>query len=372
MDGNKDDALKCLKIGKAALESGDRGRALKFLSKARRLDPSLPVDELLSAARGGESQDHSSSSNGVNPSDAPTAEEAGNPESGVDSTASSSTTARTRVSSNGSSNGSARVCTEEQIAIVREIKKQKDFYKILGLERNCTIEDVRKAYRKISLKVHPDKNNAPGSDEAFKAVSRAFQCLSNEESRKRYDLVGSEEPNYGVGRPAARNYYNGFNGFYEADFDADEIFRNFFFGGGPMQTTPFGTFQFRTGGMGRHTANEMHGGGGFSLRTLIQILPVLLLLLLNFLPSSEPVYSLSRTYQHDYKVETPRGVPYYVKRDKFEQDYPYQSSERVALEKRIEREYIGILSQNCRVELQRRNWGLSHETPYCDMLQKFD
>ncbi|XP_039125246.1 chaperone protein dnaJ 49-like [Dioscorea cayenensis subsp. rotundata] len=370
MDGNKDDALKCLRIGKVALESGDKGRALKFLSKAHRLDPSLPIDELLSAALGGESQDESSSSNGVNPSDAPPAEEAGNTDSAFASTASSSTTARTRISSNGSA---ARGCTQEQIAIVREIKKQKDFYKILDLERNCTIEDVRKAYRKISLKVHPDKNSAPGSDEAFKAVSKAFQCLSNEESRKRYDLVGSEELNYGVGRPAARNNYHGFNGFYESDFDADEIFRNFFFGGGPMQTTPFGTFHFRTGGMGRHTANEMHGGGGGSnLRILIQILPVILLLLLNFLPSSEPVYSLSQSYQHDYKVETPRGVPYYVKRDKFEKDYPYQSSERLALEKRIEREYIGILSQNCRVELQRQRWGLSYETPYCDMLQKFD
>ncbi|KAM0944897.1 putative DnaJ domain, Chaperone J-domain superfamily [Dioscorea sansibarensis] len=375
MDGNKDDALKCLRIGKAALESGDKGRALKFLSKARRLDPSLPIDELLSAARGGESQDESSSSNGVNPSDAPPAEGPGNTDSGFASTASSSTTARTRVPSDGSPNGSARICTEEQIASVKEIRKQKDFYKILGLERTCTIEDVRKAYRKISLKVHPDKNSAPGSDEAFKVVSKAFQYLSNEESRKRYDLVGSEEPNYGVGRPAARNNFHGFNGFYEADFDADEIFRNFFFGGGPMQTTSFGTFHFRTGGMGRHTANEMHGGGGgggFNLRTLIQILPVLLLLLLSFLPSPEPVYSLSRTYQHDYKVETPRGVPYYVKRDKFEQDYPYQCSERVALEKRIEREYIGILRQNCRVELQRRSWGLSYETPYCDMLRRFD
>ncbi|KAJ0977787.1 hypothetical protein J5N97_013261 [Dioscorea zingiberensis] len=328
MDGNKDDALKCLRIGKNALESGDRARALKFLTKARRLDPSLPIDELFSAASAGESQDHSSS-NGVNPSDTPPAEEPGNPDSSfASSTASSSTTSRARVSSNGSPEGPARLYTEEQIAIVREIKKQKDFYKILGLEKSCTIEDVRKAYRKLSLKVHPDKNNAPGSDEAFKAVSKAFQCLSNEESRKRYDLVGSEEPNYGVGRPAGRNNYHGFNGFYEADFDADEIFRNFFFGGGPMQTTPFGTFQFRTRGMGRPTANEMHAGGGFNLRTLIQILPVLLLLLLNFLPSSEPVYSLSRTYQHDHKVETSRGVPYFVRRDKFEQDYPYQSSER--------------------------------------------
>ena len=48
MEGNKDDALKCLRIGKQAMEVGDRSRALKFISKARRLDPTLLVDDLLS------------------------------------------------------------------------------------------------------------------------------------------------------------------------------------------------------------------------------------------------------------------------------------------------------------------------------------
>jgi DnaJ family protein B protein 12 len=49
MDGNKDEVVKCLKIGKQVLEGGDRTRTLKFITKARRLDPMLPVDDLLSA-----------------------------------------------------------------------------------------------------------------------------------------------------------------------------------------------------------------------------------------------------------------------------------------------------------------------------------
>ena len=48
MEGNKDDALKCLRIDKQAMEAGDQSRALKFISKARRLNPTLPVDDLLS------------------------------------------------------------------------------------------------------------------------------------------------------------------------------------------------------------------------------------------------------------------------------------------------------------------------------------
>lgn len=367
MDGNKDEALKCLRIGKDALESGDRARALKFLSKARRLDPTLPIDDLISAvaAADGESggPDDSAASADASQPDGPS----DGASSRAAAAASSSSRSKARVSSDGSV--SSRDYTEEQVTVVRQIKKQKDYYQILGLEKGCTVEEVRKAYRKLSLKVHPDKNNAPGAEEAFKAVSKAFQCLSDEESRKRYDLVGSDEIT--VTRPAARHRNHGFNGFYDEDIDADEIFRNFFFGGGPPVATPFGTFRFRAGGMGAPSAQEMRGSGNPNLRMLIQLLPVIILLLLNFLPSSEPLYSFSRSYPYEHKLETSRGVAYFVKSVKFEEEYPYQSPKRIALEDRVERDYVGILSQNCRVELQRRQWGLSFQTPYCDKLQKF-
>ncbi|MQL94880.1 hypothetical protein Taro_027542 [Colocasia esculenta] len=360
MDGNKDEALKCFRIGKEALDSGNRPRALKFLSKARRLDPNLPVDDLLSKINDAEADEHPAASDSS--SHAP--EVPGRSDVG---SASSATSAATPKASD-SPNGSSREYTEEQVTIIRQIKKQKDYYQILGLERDCTVEDVRKAYRKLSLKVHPDKNNAPGAEEAFKAVSKAFQCLSNEENRKRYDVNGTEEPTYI--RNAARRDMNGFRGFYEADVDADEIFRNFFFGGMPPATN-FGSFRFRTGGMGGH-AHHHEGSASFNVRALIQILPVILLLLLNFLPSSDPPYVLSKAYPYEQHLETQRGVPYFVKTGKFEEEYPYQSAKRMALEERIEREYVGIVSHNCRLELQRRQWGLTNKTPHCDMLQRYE
>ncbi|PKI75734.1 chaperone protein dnaJ 49-like [Punica granatum] len=350
MEGNKDDAIKCLKIGKDALDVGDRARALKFLTKARRLDPSLPVDDLLSKLDQGPGAKPEANSNPPPPSDQPSI--------------------RHRAQSNGpsSSSSSSTAYTEEQITIVRQIKKKKDYYEILGLEKSCAEEDVKKAYRKLSLKVHPDKNKAPGAEEAFKAVSRAFQCLSNNESRKKYDLTGSEDPVYEQ-RAARRGPAQGFNGFYEADFDADEIFRNFFFGGMHPATTQYRTYSFGTG-MGQR--NGDNGSGGFNLRMLIQLLPVLLILLLNFLPSSEPVYALSRSYPYEYKFTTQKGVNYYVKSRKFEQDYPPGSMERVGLEGKIERDYVSILAQNCRYEIQRRQWGFVTETPHCDMLRQFE
>ncbi|XWS70687.1 hypothetical protein CRYUN_Cryun03dG0068300 [Craigia yunnanensis] len=366
MDGNKDDALRCLKIGKEALDAGDRVRALKFLAKARRLDPTLPIDSLLSAADEKESDDRPapespgstkdpSGSSQSKPSDQPSIRQR-NASTGSAASSSSSTAA-------------AATYTEEQVTIVKQIKKKKDYYEILGLEKTCSVEDVRKAYRKLSLKVHPDKNKAPGAEEAFKVVSKAFQCLSNEESRKKYDLVGSDEPVYERRASAYRGGGgSGFNGFYDTDFDADEIFRNFFFGGMPPATTQFRTFNF---GPGMGARMENHGSTGFNIRMLVQLLPVLVILLLNFLPSSEPVFSLSRSYPYEYKFTTQKGVNYYVRSTKFEQDYPVNSPERIRIEERVERDYYSVLAQNCRFELQRQQWGFIRETPHCDLLQKF-
>lgn len=360
MDGNKDEALKCLKIGKDALEAGDRTRALKFVTKARRLDPNLSVGDLLSEIQ---------RNSGDPPSDGPTDESS--QQSSFDPLSKPSVRRRVPAKENGgsasSSSSSSVAYTQEQISIVREIKKKKDYYEILGVERNCTVDDVRKAYRKLSLKVHPDKNSAPGAEEAFKAVSKAFQCLSNEESKKKYDLVGSDEPVYE--RPARRGH-QGFNGYYDADIDAEEIFRNFFFGGG-MQPTQFRGFTFGTN-MGVPRTGDNGSGGGFNARMLLQILPILLIILVNFLPSSEPVYSLSRSYPYEHRFITQKGVNYYVKTKKFEQDYPPSSMERVKLEDRIEQDYFSILAQNCRLELQRRQWGFVQETPHCDMLKRFE
>ncbi|KAJ6798772.1 chaperone protein dnaJ 49-like [Iris pallida] len=353
MDGNKDEALKCLRIGKEALDSGDRSRAIKFLTKARRLDPSLPIDGLLSSA-----EESNPNPNSSIPTGTPNSASSPPPPS----------TARVRASK-----PSSRDYTAEQLTIVKQIKTQKDYYQVLGVGRTCSVEDVRKAYRKLSLKVHPDKNKAPGAEEAFKAVSKAFQCLSDEENRKRYDLVGSDEPSCDRA-PARRHSHHGFDDFYGGEFDPDEIFRNFFGGGPQAAATPFGTFHFRTGGMGMPNENGSgvhQGSGGFNVRTLIQILPVLFLLLLNFLPSSDPVYVLSRSQGYNHKLETARGVAYFVKSAGFEQEYPYGSDERAALERRVEKDYVGVLSQNCRVELQRRQWGLAYKMPHCDMLEKF-
>ncbi|CAM8979765.1 unnamed protein product [Rhodiola kirilowii] len=360
MDGNKDEALKCLRIGKEALETGDKARAQKFVLKARRLYPSLPVDELLAKIDGDRVEREAT------PAEAAEESKIGASQSTVRQ--------RNGVSGLGGGGGAAassssKDYTEEQVLVVRQIRKKKDYYEILGVERGCSVDDVRKAYRKLSLKVHPDKNKAPGAEEAFKLVSKAFQCLSNEDSKRKYDVSGSDEPVYE--RRPTRHAANGFNGFYEGDVDAEEIFRNFFFGGmGVTQQTQFRGFQFGTGMGHRTPANGSPGGSGF--RTLIQLLPVILILLLNFLPSNDPIYSLNQSYPYEHKLSTQKGVPFYVKSPNFEQQYPPSTRERLSLESKIEREFFNIVGQNCRVEMQRMHWGLANKAPHCDMLKQFE
>jgi DnaJ-class molecular chaperone len=69
---------------------------------------------------------------------------------------------------------------------------KKNYYEILGLEKNVSETEIKKAYRKLSLKYHPDKSSEPGTEEKFKEISKAYSILSDSDKRRDYDL-GKEE-----------------------------------------------------------------------------------------------------------------------------------------------------------------------------------
>ena len=69
-----------------------------------------------------------------------------------------------------------------------------DYYKILGVEKNADAEEIKKAYRKLALKYHPDRNpNNPTAEAKFKSLSEAYAVLSDPEKRKQYDNFGSDQ-----------------------------------------------------------------------------------------------------------------------------------------------------------------------------------
>ncbi len=104
--------------------------------------------------------------------------------------------------------------------------EEKDYYKILGVERTASADEIKRAYKKVAIKYHPDRN--PGDKEAeekFKQAAEAYDVLRDPEKRKRYDQFGAEGVN-GAG---------GFGGGFNAEsMDINDIFRHFsdIFGGG--------------------------------------------------------------------------------------------------------------------------------------------
>lgn len=340
MDSNKDEALRCIGIAKEAIASGNKNRAVKFIGIARRLNENLCVDDLLSAC---ENLDSSvpRSSNGENYVGKAKVE-----------------TVRAKVEE----------CnyTEENVKLIRQIKRSKDYYSILGVEKSCSVDEIRKAYRKLSLKVHPDKNKAPDSEEAFKIVCKAFQCLSNDESRRQYDQVGLVEGfesnlHYNARRRRRRS------DMFEERFDPDDIFRSFFGQHDAYHTSNV----YRT----RRTTpqpRQDQGDTGPNLMILLQLLPFLLIIVLAYLPFSEPNYSLQRSYSHQFSKSTERyGVEYFVNSAEFDDNFPVGSVERANIESNVIKDYKNMLGRYCHIELQRRQWSRNLPTPHCDKLQTF-
>ena len=104
----------------------------------------------------------------------------------------------------------------------------RDYYEVLGLDRNASEKDIQQAYRKLSKKYHPDLNKAPGAEQKFKEVNEAYEVLHDPQKRSRYDQFGQAGVNgqQGFNGQASGQYgdFNGFGGF-------SDIFNDFFGGG---------------------------------------------------------------------------------------------------------------------------------------------
>ncbi len=118
---------------------------------------------------------------------------------------------------------------------------KKDFYETLGVSKDASDEEIKRAFRKLAKQYHPDVNKEPGAEEKFKEIGEAYAVLSDPNKRKQYDQFGSSA--FEQGGPGGAG---GFGGFDMNDIDLDSILRDVF-GGGFSGFSSFGS-HFSSGG----------------------------------------------------------------------------------------------------------------------------
>ncbi|XP_029950938.1 dnaJ homolog subfamily B member 14 [Salarias fasciatus] len=339
MEGNRDEAEKCLNIATRALESGDKEKALKFLHKAEKLFPTDRGRALLDAL----TNNGSSAGNGAyrrRPADRSDPAHGAQPHS-------------QRPDSGGGD--SSKSFTSEQVEGVQRIKRCKDYYEVLGVNKEASEEELKKAYRKLALKFHPDKNQAPGATEAFKKIGNAYAVLSSAEKRRQYDLTGGEEPS-----SPSQSHGGGFDfhrGF-EADITPEDLFNMFFGGGFPSSsahTYTNGRTSYSHQTDYRQERTEERGEGGFSM--FIQLMPVVVLILVSILsqmmvsPPPYSLYSRPSTGQTIKRQTENLRVDYYVTRD-FKSEFKGSALQQI--EKNVEEDYVSNVRNNCWKERQTK------------------
>ncbi|EIW66930.1 hypothetical protein TREMEDRAFT_69910 [Tremella mesenterica DSM 1558] len=423
MEVNKEEALRCLSIAQKHRSASNFPTALKFASKSVSLY-STPEGEALVTIIQREIKISESSSN-TRPTNGPNGS---NGTSGMEQQGESSRSARsTGVEEHVSESGThrrmghdekgkskekekeKREYTVKQMEVVKRVKmcKHHQYYEILSLEKTCTENDVKKAYKKLALQLHPDKNGAPGADEAFKMISKAFQVLSDSNLRSIYDSNPSVDPTQ-RGNPSSsgsnifRTRPAPGGGGFQGDINPEDLFNMFFGGGLHPQGNVFtfggpGIFQAQFGGGGgggpmnqryrqRNQTNE-NTGPTSPLMALLPLIILFLFGLISIIPSlfsgpnvPDPKYNFEPSDNFDLGRTTWNwGVPYWVNGEEWEgsklwQSVPetrrdkkdaamYSSKVRV-FERGVESVYAGRLRNECETFSIRQQHRISQEAGF--------
>lgn len=128
---------------------------------------------------------------------------------------------------------------------------EESYYKLLGVDKNASKQEIKKAFRKLAVQYHPDKNNSPDAEDKFRKIAEAYEILSDDDKRRQYDLSGgSGQHNH--------KFWEGTRA-HDFSFNFDDLFREFesdIFGGDHMKNHFSGHF-------GRHFSNHVDEGDPF-------------------------------------------------------------------------------------------------------------
>ncbi|KAJ1767278.1 Chaperone protein dnaJ [Coemansia sp. RSA 1813] len=370
MEVNRDEAARALSIAQRKWREGDAAGALRLARKSHSLYPTDACTKLI---------DEYSKPDSTQPTKEETQEGPGlrrrkNP-------------AESRIPE--SSTDTKRTHTEEQAKAVKRVMSSKhDYYAVLSIGRSASDAEIKKAYRKAALVFHPDKNMAPGADEAFKLVAHVFTVLSDKEKRAHYDRFGSDRPNvqqqqqnpFAHGNVYAHHQQQ--RAAYADEISPEDLFNMFFGGGGDL-----GQFNVRFGPNGGRFAQRGANTAGMRfaqqqqqqqqqrngddqvqgvLASCMQILPLVLLVLAFFASSILSVVFNSGNSRPNYAFEqssayaTPRftqsrNVQYWVNSGEFARSSVARAPSQLwQYEREVETQYVSQLQQRCRQERERK------------------
>ncbi|XP_020778933.1 dnaJ homolog subfamily B member 12b [Boleophthalmus pectinirostris] len=340
MEVNRDEAERCVEIAAEALTRDQPEKALRFLEKAQRLFPTEKARVLQDLI----------SKNGFRPRN--------NNHTHFNSTSEP----RQRYQSpredpkpEEKPSENQKSYTTEQVEAVRRVKQCKDFYEILGVQKDASDDELKRSYRKLALKFHPDKNHAPGATEAFKAIGNAYAVLSNSTKRRQYDEYGEERPH--PHRPGTNH------NTFEPDISPEDLF-NMFFGGGYPTSNGHAYTHTRTRYQRPPPRRERQRDGGLAL--FVQVMPILILVIvsaLSQLMGHSPAYSLSYRPSAGYsqkRLTEKLRVPYFVG-EHFSKEWSGMNLKN--LERSVEEDYISNLRNNCWKEKQQKE-GMLYRARY--------
>eukprot|EP00794_Sanderia_malayensis_P007062 gene7059-7856_t len=165
----------------------------------------------------------------------------------------------------------------------------KNYYKILGVQRDATDRQIKKAFRKLAVKYHPDKNKSKDAENKFREIAEAYEVLSDKKKRQQYDQFGEEgmkqQPGFEGFKFNFDDFFGGFgdgfgqqrknSGGHGFRFNFDDMFNNHhddeedgIFGADHHDFGGFGDNVFRFGGQTTFTKTERRSSGSQTCRTV--------------------------------------------------------------------------------------------------------
>lgn len=281
--------------------------------------------------------------------------------------------------------------TAEQEKIVLKVLSHRphEFYEILEVSKTSNENEIKRSYRKLAIKLHPDKNPHPRAAEAFKVINKAWEVLSDPQKKRIFDQTGSDPDTRFNPSMSSTSARTGTHGAFNQNADFDDIF-DFFFGGPATRGagaggSPFGggpqTFSFGNNGFTFHSFGGPGAGfqsfpqqrqrqrqrpatnsneNGDLLTNLKQLLPILLFVLISILPSlfgesSVPDYSFRQTTKFDLQRQTPNlKIPFYVSGNYINKK-KYSDSQMKSFDAKIENLYVQDKRSKCSKEQIHKN-----------------